>query len=893
MVSLSLTTSPVSTIRSRLRSNSTSTREPNTPTTPTSPTSISPTFPNLRTYATTTQRASHIERLPSCIVQEIGRRADTKSLLHLSLCSHRLSKLFAPALYHTVSLKTNRHCKSGLLTLSRKPHLSQHIRALAIHVNALEWTERGDEVDEDLVAGLVAKMAERRGLKGLEAFEWDGMEMPVDSLWMALKNSCRHLKRIATSVGEDALNPASPLWDFNDLRAFSLTVKCHSLDWLSNGLPRTEKLPRRCWEMLLERSPRLEELKIAGPAPSPRVFDIRHITSGRWSRLRSLVLGDMVMISNSKGEEQTRKDHAAFQSFFIAHPKLQHIVLQHAGGSPHFPQSFALPASALPNVRSFGGPLKYVKTLPFPQRLRELRLTSLYHTASAFPPTYALLQELRWLESLSIWIDLSFGRDSLALGGETSAAAGIGIGAAANANGRPDGYDDVHMLQSLVMCRPGLKHLEVSCFTRPTFAIRDFSTVIQAAGPSLRSFVLTKVYKSNEEEITKAAARLVNENPSLGRFTIRMTHDSWLSPGGGRIKSLGVYDVLGARGVVDVDENGMEFPATRPATQAFLVNEWGQKNITGKEYSKHYVHSVSPLPHKSGSFSPTSHSPRSSVAVSPGGPLVGTGMMAGSPFPPSSWQTASKSKGKHQKRPSSSSGMSSASAPPVAGGVNDTGSAPVSRAGSLKWTTGYGYASSSGASTPSSVRSNSLSLGPGSLMRRLSWRLTGGGKGRDRRASSSNTDLTAPVPPLSALRDGSPAQMQGYAEPGTILGEGLVASPRSSVSSVHSTLAFGHASSSPGHGTEGAEPNRRHTVSSATSPPVDSAVIDAAWGGGGGNRSRIAARRHMHMVNSATSPSSPSPSSGQVTFAPSGHYIGQRQDERRRGESRRHIGCCC
>jgi len=83
------------------------------------------------------------------------------------------------------------------------------------------------------------------------------------------------------------------------------------------------------------------------------------------------------------------------------------------------------------------------------------------------------------LESLSIWIDLSFGRgSSLGLGGETSAAAGIGIGmmgigsgAAANAAGRGDGYDDVHMLRSLVLCRPGLKHLEVSCFTRPTFAI--------------------------------------------------------------------------------------------------------------------------------------------------------------------------------------------------------------------------------------------------------------------------------------------------------------------------------------------------------------------------------------------------------------------------------------
>jgi len=35
---------------------------------------------------------------------------------------------------------------------------------LVIHVNALEWTEHGDGLDEDYVGGLVAKMPERRGL---------------------------------------------------------------------------------------------------------------------------------------------------------------------------------------------------------------------------------------------------------------------------------------------------------------------------------------------------------------------------------------------------------------------------------------------------------------------------------------------------------------------------------------------------------------------------------------------------------------------------------------------------------------------------------------------------------------------------------------------------------
>lgn len=232
----------------------------------------------------------------------------------------------------------------------------------------------------------------------------------------------------------------------------------------SDGPPKIEKLPRRFWAMILERSPRLEELTIGGPAPSPRMFDIRHVTLGRWTRLKTLVFGDTLMIASHKGEDQTRKDHAAFMAFFIAHPGLRHISLQHAGGSAFFPGAFVLPASALPNVDTFGGPLKFVKTLPFPQRLRHLKLTSLHHTISAFPPTFALLQELRWLESLSIWIDLSFGsHGSLMSGGRTSGE-----------SFRGHKYDDLTILNNLVCCRPGLRHLEVAYFSRPTFNIVSF-----------------------------------------------------------------------------------------------------------------------------------------------------------------------------------------------------------------------------------------------------------------------------------------------------------------------------------------------------------------------------------------------------------------------------------
>ncbi|KAF8974260.1 hypothetical protein BDZ97DRAFT_1911460 [Flammula alnicola] len=576
MVSLSVTTtiSPVSSLKKLLTS------QPIRELTLTAPTPKAP-----------------IERLPTHVILEIGRQSSLRDVLYLGLCSRRLRKLLATILYSTVELKTNKHCKTTLIALSKHPEITQHIRRLIIRPNSLEWTNPGDEMNEDQVATLIASMAGQ--LRNLEAFEWDGMDMPHNELWAALRTPCRYLKRISTSIGEDTLDPSSSLWDFNDLRQISLTVKCRSLDWLAEGLPKTEKLPRKFWAMLLERCPRLEELTIGGSAPSPRIFDIRLVTAGRWPRLHSITLGDMVLISPSKGDEQARKDRAAFMAFLAAHPTLRSIHLQHAGGSATFPSKFILPSNALPNVTSFGGPLKLIKTLPNPQRLQHLTLTCLHHTASSFPPTFAVLHELKALTSLNLWIDLSFGSGgSFAFSGRTSGE---------NLRGHQK-FDDAQVLRSLFASRPSLKHLEVSCFTRPTFSIREFSRVLQTA-PNLESFELTKVHKSNEEEMTRSAARIVNENPNIKKFTVRTTQDSWFSPAKGRVKQLGVYEVLGYTSHIPFFDGAL--PTSIPVTSAapaLLACEWGQKNITGKEYSRYFVHFLVPKEKENTSFGRHPHS---------------------------------------------------------------------------------------------------------------------------------------------------------------------------------------------------------------------------------------------------------------------------------------------
>lgn len=195
--------------------------------------------------------------------------------------------------------------------------------------------------------------------------------------------------------------------------------------------------------MLLERCPDLEELTMGGASPARRLFDIRHVMSGRWPRLRRLVFGDIVLQLDD--ESASSLDEKAFNDFFLYHSKLDVIALQHAGGNPNMPSSFLLPQYALPSIETFSGPLRYVRTLPQPTRLKHLALTCLHHIPSSFPPTLAVLYDLPSLISLTIWIDLSFG-------------------------GRVP-HDEGQMFRTLLAACPRLIHLDIMCLTRPTFHI--------------------------------------------------------------------------------------------------------------------------------------------------------------------------------------------------------------------------------------------------------------------------------------------------------------------------------------------------------------------------------------------------------------------------------------
>ncbi|KAJ7242045.1 hypothetical protein C8J57DRAFT_1368244 [Mycena rebaudengoi] len=475
-----------------------------------------------------------VELLPANLLQEIaGHISDLEDVLHFSLTMRErlLSRLYAH-----VDLKTNKQCKT-LSALAKRPDVVRHIRKLAVRPNNTEGTLPEEPIDE---------------ASALHTFLWDGLEMPDDQLWLKLRKFSPNLANIGTTVGEEPLDSASNLYAFRNLRTFSFVVKCVSLEWLADGRPSLERLPKRFWQMLIEHCPHLEELTIGGAAPCPRLFDIRPVSYGQWPRLRSLTLGDLVM-QVPRNNADARKE-PSFMAFLRSHPGLRCLKMQHVGGDT-FPASLKLPPAALPRLRSFSGPLPYVRSLPQPWLIQDLSLTGLQHSTNAFPRLFASLQELTALTSLQILIDLSF---------------------FANVNRGLQPRDHGKVFRSLLASCPRLLHLDLLCFTQPTFNVAEFSAALSDSPPQLRSFILTKVHSSTDEDMIQSATQLARQNPALDRFTLRFSQDSWLTSTGIRPKYIGIYEVVR-------DENGVSI--------ALSAHERGVKSF-GYYYSRRFQHKI-------------------------------------------------------------------------------------------------------------------------------------------------------------------------------------------------------------------------------------------------------------------------------------------------------------
>jgi hypothetical protein len=151
-------------------------------------------------------RSQPVGSVPADIILEIADLLSPSDILSFSLtvrsslctlaffdhglCSQSSvsRQLLLPALYDTVTLKSSRRCRSTLEMLAHRPDICAHIRKFAVRPNYyLAWPKPDDPLEEDWVAYKIEQIAD--SLTNMDTFDWDGLEVPKDSLWGTLRRS--------------------------------------------------------------------------------------------------------------------------------------------------------------------------------------------------------------------------------------------------------------------------------------------------------------------------------------------------------------------------------------------------------------------------------------------------------------------------------------------------------------------------------------------------------------------------------------------------------------------------------------------------------------------------------------------------------------------------------
>ncbi|KAH7927521.1 hypothetical protein BV22DRAFT_1084908 [Leucogyrophana mollusca] len=422
--------------------------------------------------------------LPGDILLEIaGYLNSIADALHLSLSSQHLFTSICPALYANLYLSTVPQCTITLSMLYRRPDIARHVQKLFVRI-----TGPGAS-DGYIVSAAIRETAVR--LDALNTFVWDADEIPpYDDMWFALRISCPQLRTIATSYGSIAPRPHSHLFDFSHLLAFSLVLKegfhtgQHDTDEHREPIPSNSRL----WDMLIRRSPDLQELHITPSLSAPPVLhsfpNATPLYTARWPRLAALSL--------SLSLPHATDDPHPLIEFLDAHPNLHSLRT-----------SLPLPPAVIPHLTHFAGPLP---ALPGPTHstLHSLILTSPL-LAGIGLPSLKNLRELR--------VAFTFHSP----------------------------YESGSVLRSLVASCPGIVHLEIVCARRPSFQIQTLAALLSPLS-RLRTLRLTLVRAPNERQIAECAAHMARTNPRLEAFAIIFV------PGGVRLEDMllsSPFDVSG------------------------------------------------------------------------------------------------------------------------------------------------------------------------------------------------------------------------------------------------------------------------------------------------------------------------------------------------------------
>ncbi|KIK98480.1 hypothetical protein PAXRUDRAFT_31160 [Paxillus rubicundulus Ve08.2h10] len=433
-------------------------------------------------YNTPRTHPGMLTNIPFDLIHEVAGYLDSKaSVLQLALSSKHLFLSLCPSLYCNVQLDSAQQCVATLSMLNIRPDIARHVRKLVIRFSPSSAIH-SEDLNGCTVSSLVKCLASK--LDSLHTFIWDAEEIPqCDDMWFALRMSCPRLRTVGTAYGAELPKSHSSLFQFKGLRGFLLSLKRGFYErYLDSDL---QELPSesRLWDMLINRSPDLEELQIAG-ASFTSMQPVHPLCQAHWPRLHTLSLGDILL------DWQPRVGvKPPFIAFLEAHPHLRSLRTSRAALNPALLPS--LEQGSLSQLTHFGGAIEHLQGLAnIHSQITSVALDEPLIVRDFAPLLVAgVLQGLKFLTELRV----CFVFHSI--------------------------YDGGSLIRSIVSACPGLTTLEVVCVRGPSFTIEKLAKVICAL-PRLRHLRVTLVRSRHEEPLSTCAALIARSNPRLYTFSI-------------------------------------------------------------------------------------------------------------------------------------------------------------------------------------------------------------------------------------------------------------------------------------------------------------------------------------------------------------------------------------
>lgn len=463
--------------------------------------------------------SSNFSTLPGDLLLEVTSCLSSRTdILNLALSSKHLFASTCPVLYAHVHLGTAEQCQRTLSMLRSSPNVARHVQKLYIRFSSASSDYMVD-INGIAISALLRELAPR--LDALHTFIWDADEIPqCDDMWFALRMSCPRLRTLGTCYGSVIPSQRSHLLEFKNLRGFSLTLKygyyTHHSDDFQDALP----FDGRLWDMLIRRSPDLEELHVLG---GPLILDgtVHPLCNARWPLLHSLSLGDLMLDwSSGPGPMSSKRP---FIAFLEAHPRLRFFRTSRTALNPHILPS--IDPSALPQLTHFAGSLEHLQALaPSHPQITHLAIEEPLIIRDLAPLLVAgVLQNLRCLTELRIAFIFH------------------------------SSYESGNLIRNLVSTCPGLTTLEITCARRSSFKVDTLAKSVSCL-PRLRHLRLTLVPAATGDSLRVCASHVVQAIPRLHSFSLTFISASLplsLTP-----VDFGLYEETGNY-VIRTDEHGL------------------------------------------------------------------------------------------------------------------------------------------------------------------------------------------------------------------------------------------------------------------------------------------------------------------------------------------------